>query len=193
MPEERDYFLRLLLGEPQPREKSLYDLLLETNPVPTPRLTTLASLVGAPSVLPPISGFNRMIGAPAPVPASPRAPMEIPPAGITFGQTVFSEPAPFGCWLPTAPGLYVILTWDLRAKPRPYRALYFGMATNLSERVTTSHEKYDEWSRCSGLTGISVSYHKMPGSAEWQRASLERELISTYGPECNRTHNPFGF
>jgi hypothetical protein len=193
MPDDNDFFKRLLLGEPEPRKKSLYDLLLETNAVPTPRLTTLASLASTSPVFPPISGFDRMIGSPAPVPALPRVPLELPPNGIQFGQTVFSEPALFGCWLPMAPGLYVILTWDLTAKPRPYRPLYFGMATNLAERVTRSHEKFDEWSRSSGLTGILVAYHNMGGSAEWQRANLEQSVIRQYAPECNRTHNPFGF
>jgi hypothetical protein len=193
MPDNSDFFKRLLLGEPEPRKKSLYDLLLETNAAPTPRLTTLASLAGTSPVLPPISGFGRLIGSPAPVPASPRPAMELPPSGIKFGETVFSEPARFGSWLPMSPGLYVILTRDLTAKPRPYRPIYFGMASDLADRVTTSHEKYDEWLRCSGLTGIYVAHHNMSGSAEFQRANLERSLIRHYAPECNRTHNPFGF
>lgn len=196
MSEDHDYLLRLLLGEPEPRKNSLYDMLSGIGVAPTPprsNLATLASLASAPSVSPSIFGFDRLIGSPAPVPALPRAPMELPPAGITFGQTVFSEPAPFGCWLPMSPGLYVVLAWDLTARPRPYRPLYFGMAKDLAERVTTSHEKYNEWVRCGGITGISVAYHQMNASTEWQRANLEQSLISTYAPECNRTHNPFGF
>jgi hypothetical protein len=196
MPDDNDFFKRLLLGEPEPRKKSLLDLVLEVNAAPTPprsNLATLASLAGTPSALPPISGFGRLIGSPAPVPALPRVPFEVPPNGIKFGETVFSEPATFGGWLPMAPGLYVILTRDFKANPRPYRPLYFGMAADLAERVTTSHEKYDEWSRCSGLTGILVAHHTMSGSTEWQRANLEQALIRHYAPECNKTHNPFGF
>ena len=128
MPDDNDFFKRLLLGEPEPRKKSLLDLVLEVNAAPTPprsNLATLASLAGTPSALPPISGFGRLIGSPAPVPALPRVPFEVPPNGIRFGETLFSEPATFGGWLPMAPGLYVILTRTFQGEPASLSSALF--------------------------------------------------------------------
>jgi hypothetical protein len=185
--------LDLLYGlDPVPPAGPLSKLLGNPAPVyPAIEKSLFASRVGAPSSPAPLS--SRAIGSPMtlppPPPAMPLVPWTIP-VGIRFCDTVFSEPKPFGEWMPYTEGVYVILVMDFAGNPRPFRPLYFGIAKNLAERVTTSHENYDKWIRCAGLTGVYVSHYRMEGSSLAQRLHLERSLIKTYAPECNDTHNP---
>jgi excinuclease UvrABC nuclease subunit len=85
-----------------------------------------------------------------------------------------------------------VLVFDFAGSPRPYRPIYFGKTENLSERVTSSHEKYSEWrAACQSLTGLHLAYHVMRDSSDWQRSTLERNLIAKYAPRCNDVFNPF--
>jgi hypothetical protein len=190
--------LDLMYGiEARPPAGPLSRLLNLTDPMPTPapvfpaiEKSLFGSLIGAPSSPVPLSSLA--IGTPLTLPPPPAMPL-VPwtsPVGIQFSNVVFSEPKPFGEWMPYAAGIYAILVMDFRQSPRPFRPLYFGIAENLAERVTTSHENYDKWIRCAGLTGIYVSHHRMERSSMAQRMYLEKSLIKTYAPECNDIHNP---
>lgn len=142
---------------------------------------------GAPPLLP-YPRIGNLIAAPA-MPAVPA------PTGIRFRDTYFPEPKPiFSEWLPMKPGLYAVLVFDFGCDPRPYRPIYFGKAQDIAQRVTRSHEKYDEWCRaCKSLTGLYLAYSVMADSSDLERHMVERDLIKAYAPECNEIHNPFGF
>ena len=114
---------------------------------------------------------------------------------IYFCNRQFSEPTLLRYASPLAwPGLYAVLVYDPSASPRPYRVIYFGQARDLSDRVTGSHEKYLSWcTAAGGSANLYVAFHWMLGSIESQRTIAERELIQHYAPECNSTHNPWGF
>jgi hypothetical protein len=159
------------------------------------RITTLSSLIGleAPPIPPPVpalTSLSSLLGATVTRPVVPSLPA---PIGIKFQETYFSEPKPMGStWLPTHAGIYAVLVFDFKEKPRPYRVLYFGKAENLAARVTTSHEKYSEWCRAGGgAARLYVASHTMRNSHDWQRSELERNLIKAYVPQCNETFNPF--
>jgi hypothetical protein len=188
MTDNDNFFRRILLGESESPKKTLFEQLLGIAATPSVS-APISSRASAPPPFPSLSGFKRLVGSPNPT--FPVPPPPIVPAGIKYGQVLFSEPRPFGYWLPMTAGLYVILAWDFRGKPRPFRPLYFGMSNDLSQRVSTSHEKYAEWQRCSGLIGIYVAHCAMIDSSERQRADLEETLIREFTPECNDTHNPF--
>jgi len=114
--------------------------------------------------------------------------------GIRFTNRRFSEPALLRGATPLSwPGLYAILVYDPTCTPRPYRVVYFGQGSNLSERVTTSHEKYSKWcAAANGCANLYVAFHWLPGSNESQRLTAEAELIRDYRPQCNITFNPWG-
>jgi hypothetical protein len=169
--------------------RTLSDLMRGTIPVasamPVPEFTA-----------PPISPYRSlrdMLGTPEAQPVVPA------PTGIRFQDAYFSEPKPlFSEWLPMQPGLYAVLVFDFSCEPRPYRPIYFGKAEDLAKRVTSSHEKYSEWSRaCKSVTGLYLAYHAMPNSSDLERGALERNLIRAFTPQCNDAHNPlsdaFGF
>ena len=161
---------------------------MESQPSSPLGSSPLSSLLGKPSL-------------PTPVPQ---------PDGIWFarnnGDTIrFSEPFNFPRDLfgsmyrslrdlsaTPDPGVYVILVGDNSARPRPFRALYFGQSGNMNERVTSSHERYGDWCRAAGgADNLRVAYHWMFGSTQGERESIESGLIEYYRPECNVTFNPF--
>jgi len=170
---------------------TLADLVRGATPA-EPAMPFCAPEFSAPP-LSPYRGIRDLLGTPAAQPAVPA------PTGIKFQDAYFSEPkALFSEWLPMQPGLYAVLVLDFSCKPRPYRPIYFGKAEDLAKRVTSSHEKYSEWSgACKSLTGLYLAYHAMPNSSDWERGALERNLIKIYTPQCNDVHNPlsnaFGF
>jgi len=153
--------------------------------------------------LPGYRGMRDLIGPPiAGAKSNPYAPaMAVPkpspkPEGIRFNRpngaiVEFSEPHRFS-WsivLPVA-GIYVVLVPDENGKPRKFRELYFGQASNLSERPTKSHERYDDWVRAAGSAeSLYVAYALMWGSEEIDRTEIESGLIAYYNPPCNDTYN----
>ncbi len=114
------------------------------------------------------------------------------PDGIIFDDVVFTEPAPFAFFLPPFghAGLYAIIVPDVSARPRTYRAIYFGQASKLSERVRESHEKYEDWVKeAGGAWRLYVSFRTM-SATENERVATERRLIEKYQPACNDMFNP---
>jgi hypothetical protein len=88
------------------------------------------------------------------------------------------------------PGIYAIMILQMWPIPM-FRPIYFGKAENLGSRVTRSHEKFDHWCRVAGGDGnLYVAFHTMPGTTDEQRATVERNLIECYSPECNTQLNP---
>jgi hypothetical protein len=206
---DNDFYLRLLGIAPTPSHSSYLSDLLGLNapkslvPLPAPRsssvppvsgLSLLSSLMAIPDPPPPLLPTLRVPTLSDLARTASLSPaMSVPspaPTGIKFVEAQFSEPMQFGGWLPKSPGLYAILVWDLSCRPRPFRAIYFGMASDIGARVGTSHEKYDEWMRCAGMTGLYTAHHRMPGSTERQRADLEARLITRCRPDCNVAFNP---
>jgi hypothetical protein len=115
--------------------------------------------------------------------------------GIHFarnnGNTIrFSEPGLLH-WalLPSAPGIYAILVRDQSCKPRAFRALYFGEADDLHDRVNDGHEKYLKWVRAAGGKRLFVAFRVLSLHSEAGRKAVEKGLIEHYAPECNIVHN----
>jgi hypothetical protein len=211
-----DLFARLADIKPDPENP--FSKLLERNAahVPTHRkMASLRDLMGDSSAeapilpsgefgAPPFSSLGSLAAmlpsAPAMVVPAMAVPMPAPkPQGISFYRTngavvAFNEPHRFS-WamvLPVA-GIYAILVQDDSCSPRKFRVLYFGQASNLSERPTTSHERYDDWVRAAGSAeSLYVAYALMWGSEEKDRTEIESGLIEYYGLSlCNDAYNPF--
>lgn len=106
---------------------------------------------------------------------------------IQFGMRVFTGPwaLPPKLMLPT-PGLYAILVADSNFSPKPFRLLYIGESTNLKDRICTSHEKYDAWTREAVGKHLYDATHVMFGATDEQRKAAEEALIKHYDPPCNQ-------
>ena len=71
------------------------------------------------------------------------------------------------------PGLYAVLVPDNAASPRPFRVLYFGESEELDERVSSSHERYDDWCNAAkGAANVYVAYHWMTFSSKADRTAM---------------------
>lgn len=109
-----------------------------------------------------------------------------PQVGIRYGNVSFTEPLVFPPPL-LAPiqGLYVIMVRDTRFGPRPFRLLYVGETTNLSQRVCEQHEKYDDWKREAGGAALYYAYAWSSNWTERQRKDAEEAIIVQHDPPCN--------
>jgi len=123
-------------------------------------------------------------------------PLPPPLSGIIFHEVHrwnFSEPEALSTSLALSvlmglkqEGVYVILTDDRAAKPRPYRPIYFGESENVRSRATSTHEKYSAWQREVGTYGkLYRAFHAMTGSTQQQRQVVESALIEAYNTPCN--------
>jgi hypothetical protein len=118
-----------------------------------------------------------------------------PRAGIRFNNQTFTEPVPFPPALPpVSSGIYAILVPDADCTPRPYRVIYFGESGNFHERVTESHERYDDWIKeAGGIENTYVAFCPTPLLKEEQRRWVENDLIARYRPACNLKDNQTPF
>jgi hypothetical protein len=118
-----------------------------------------------------------------------------PPAAapnIRFGDWVFSPPelvttnTLLGLGGLESPGLYVVMAYDARWTPLPYRPLYFGESDKIWNRATPSHENYESWRGGAGTATLYRAFHHMTGSTRTQRQARESALIARYNPPCNQ-------
>jgi hypothetical protein len=171
-------------------------------------LSSLMSPLPSPPANP-LGGLGRLFPSatpdvpPAKFPAFPipgifsPAVTQTPTGGIWFARTNgdrvrFSEPLSFPTrFLVPVAGLYAILVPDGSATPRPFRPIYFGEAEDLSQRVTRSHEKYDEWCKAaSGATNLRLALCYMSRSTKQERTTVESGIVQHYKPCCNVVFNP---
>ena len=115
------------------------------------------------------------------------SPLRVPAIspGITYENVRFSDPKRFPPLLiPPTHGLYAIMVVNTSYRPRPYRLLYIGETECLHERLTTSHEKYEDWKREAQGATLYYAYHWFHGTQD-SRKVLEAELIAKLNPPCN--------
>ncbi|MFB5620433.1 MAG: hypothetical protein ACE5RC_04815 [Nitrosopumilus sp.] len=84
------------------------------------------------------------------------------------------------CTLPSSSGIYSIM---IETTTNTYSIIYVGETSDFSERLTTSHHKYDCW-KPHGVT-LHYGLYMMPSSTSEQRTDLESKLISAINPPCN--------
>ena len=82
-----------------------------------------------------------------------------------------------GDTLPSDAGLYIFAR---EVPPVDYDLLYIGQAINFSERISSSHEKWNRALRC-GMTHILI--HRVNDPED--RSLLEGDLIATHRPSLN--------
>ncbi len=121
--------------------------------------------------------------------------MEPPkPTGITLNGHRFSQPVQFRFSVPLKmPGVYAILKRDLASAfgfVQPFQPVYVGETESFAERVTRSHEHYQDWVRAVGSENdMWVAFcWTMPGDRD-ERLAIEDGLIKMYDPCCNKTLN----
>jgi hypothetical protein len=88
-------------------------------------------------------------------------------------------------------GLYVVVIPDPGWAPRQFRLLYLGESSNIEERATKQHEKYDDWLREAAGRPLSVGYSSTVGMTDQQRRDEEFKLIDLYNPPCNVRKSSF--
>ncbi len=107
------------------------------------------------------------------------------PAGIRFGDTVFSEPVPLARWWPPrGTGLYVVLVPDFTWLPRPFQPVYVGEYGQGCVRVTS--DEYLSWYRVAAGRDLYVAAHEIPDARATQAPVLKEEIVRMYTPVCNR-------
>lgn len=106
---------------------------------------------------------------------------------INYGGVEFSQPIPLSSWEPPFKGgLYAIVVPDQTSKPKPFRVVYFGQSSNMSERGFSSHYKGNFWLRQAGSeANLYIATYLMPNSSERDRVALEDRLVGEYRPACN--------
>lgn len=107
---------------------------------------------------------------------------------IVYSNYTFSEPVFLSNWNPPyEAGIYVILKYDSSFKPKPYKALYFGQSSNMSERGFSSHHARSCWIRNAGSEDkLYIATYLIPNSKEPERLKVESKLIADYQPLCNQ-------
>ena len=107
---------------------------------------------------------------------------------INFSDYEFSEPILLTAWEPPyKAGIYAILKYDSSCKPKPYKSLYFGESSNMSERGFTTHHARPCWIRnAGGEDKLYIATHLMPFSTAQERRAVEAKLIADYRPVCNQ-------
>jgi len=105
---------------------------------------------------------------------------------ITVANVKFTGLIPIDDWEPTEDaGLYIIMTQrDPTNKPDYYSTLYVGQSGDFSDRgFVDNHHKYDCWKEhANSDSGIHIGIHKMPGSTNEERESLESKIIKERNP-----------
>ena len=84
------------------------------------------------------------------------------------------------CNVPESSGIYAIM---IHTDANNYEIIYVGESSNLSERLTTSHHKYDCWKKY-GET-IHYGLYVMSNSTQERRMEFEGQLINLLKPKCN--------
>jgi hypothetical protein len=112
---------------------------------------------------------------------------------IKFNDYTFSEPivlpanSTFMDTVAAQPGLYVVLVYDPRCTPRPFRALYFGESDNINGRACGTHENHSSWCAEAGTsTPLYRALCPLPGLTKSQRQQVESLLIANYATPCNQ-------
>ncbi len=109
---------------------------------------------------------------------------------ITWGETQFEGPNPAVKWSPPKrAAVYAIMAkTDSSKTPNPYRAIYFGESSNLTDqgfwRRHSAYECFIKYAKSEA--NIFIGFHRMPGSIESQRQQIVRRLIDKFKPICNR-------
>ena len=109
--------------------------------------------------------------------------------GIEFSDHQFTEPLLLSQWeAPYKAGLYAVLIYDTSCSPKPYRLVYIGQSSNMSERdIGASHHKYTCWTAEAQErnTHLYIVIHLMPNSTEQERLGAKQKIIQSYDPSCN--------
>ena len=106
---------------------------------------------------------------------------------IDFDGFHFTEPERLSSWHPPShSGLYAILIPDSSVEPKPFRVLYFGESSNMSEVEFTSHHRYLCWIHEAGTEDrLYISICLIPNSTRVERSAGEMNLVMKYRPICN--------
>ena len=106
---------------------------------------------------------------------------------VNWGDLSFTDPELLNDGVDsTESGVYAIMTKpDPQNKPKTYTILYFGETHDFSDRVTDNHEKFDCWQQYQ-KSGLYYELYIMSNSSQTQRQTIESQLISKYGPICNK-------
>ena len=108
---------------------------------------------------------------------------------IIFDNLPFGEPVALASWEPFyGGGIYGILVPDVSCKPRPFREIYFGEASELTDRsYFWNHPAFASWLGAGGSDrNLHVSFCLFEGGLPSARRAVVNRLISAYKPICNR-------
>jgi hypothetical protein len=92
-------------------------------------------------------------------------------------------------WQPQGVPAVFAITYkrDFETRPKAHTVIYFGEADSLSRQAATINKDVGAWWQEYGQTGqeLFVFMHEMPGSSQYERANVQRQLINEYDPQAN--------
>lgn len=93
-------------------------------------------------------------------------------------------------WRPEGvPAVYAITyKRDLAARPKAHTVIYFGEADDMIRQAASINKEVGAWWHEYGEASngeLFVFIHAMPGSSQYERAHVQRQLVNEYDPEAN--------
>lgn len=76
---------------------------------------------------------------------------------------------------------------DAEGRPKSHTVVYFGESPDLAlQSEIIRRDLQNWWNENGGKNGdLFFFVHEMPGSSQWERSSVQKQLISEYDPHGN--------
>lgn len=99
-----------------------------------------------------------------------------------FGGTL-EQWKPFGCEAVYA----VTYKADAVSRPKNHTVVFFGETPDLALQADSIRRELQKWWNENGGTNGDLFFyiHEMPGSSQFERVSVQKQLISEYDPHGN--------
>ncbi len=113
-------------------------------------------------------------------------------SALTFGirnRYRFMSAGPLDKWAPSGSEAIYAVTYKANAliNPKKHTVVFFGETPDLvqqAESIRQGHQRW--WTELGGIEGeLFMFYHEMPGSSQYERMNVQKELIADYDPQGN--------
>ncbi|HIA50652.1 MAG TPA: hypothetical protein EYN91_00955 [Candidatus Melainabacteria bacterium] len=113
-------------------------------------------------------------------------------SALTFGKRNryrFMSGGTLEQWKPAGGGAIYAVTYkaDAVSRPKNHTVVFFGETPDLSLQAESIRRELQKWwNENGGSNGdLFLHVHEMPGSSQFERISVQKQLISEYDPHGN--------